>query len=174
MKAAMVHRIGGGHDADVVASPEQISVETNVPVPSPAEGEVLLQVKAASVNPVDWKLMNGDFPGKEPGTGFGLDVCGTVAKLGEGVTSLQVGDVVYADVIMTNKAKGSGSWAEYCLCQAVAAHNIPKNVTPTEAASLSLVGLTAIQGLTRQGGIQKGSKVRWCGVEKMKWRFQFG
>jgi NADPH:quinone reductase-like Zn-dependent oxidoreductase len=154
MKAAKVHKVGGGHD---VANPEQITVEEGVPVPEPAKGEVLIQVAAAAINPVDWKLLGGLFPGKKAGEGFGLDVSGTVVKLGPDVKSLKAGDEVYADVIQT--ASKSGSMAEYCICQEVAAHVKPKNTSMEEAASLSLVGLTALQGLTTHGGIQTGHKV---------------
>jgi NADPH:quinone reductase len=164
MKAAVIHKVGGGggggNDADDIANSKQISVET-VNVPEPTHGEVLIRVQAAAINPVDWKLLNGSFPGKKAGQGFGLDVSGTVVKVGDGdgdgLDTLKVGDEVYADIIQT--AAKSGSMGEYSICQAVAAGRKPKNIDFVEAASLSLAGLTALQGLTTHGGMKEGSKV---------------
>ena len=154
MKAAVIHKIGAADPA----SSESITVQTDVPVPEPAAGEVLIRVSAAAINPVDWKILKGDFPGKAAGEGFGLDVSGTVVKIGpDTTTTLKVGDAVYADVIVTTKK--SGSFSEYCICQEVAASPNPKNVDLVQAASLPLAGLTALQGLVTQGGFQEGDKV---------------
>ncbi|KAG7344573.1 alcohol dehydrogenase [Nitzschia inconspicua] len=158
MKAAVCHKIGviDDGDADLVATPEQISVET-VNVPTPEEGEVLVKVHAAAINPVDWKLLNGSFPGKKVGQGLGLDVCGTVVQVGPGVDTFKVGDEVYADIIKT--ATKSGSFGEYCISQAVAASLKPKSIDFVEAASLPLAGLTALQGLVTYGSMKEGDKV---------------
>lgn len=157
MKAAVVHKVGKFNDDDGKVTQDQISVLDNVAVPEPGEGEVLIKVAAAAINPVDWKLLQGLFPGKKAKQGFGLDVSGTVVKIGTNVENVQVGDQVYADTIQT--ASKSGSMSEYCVCQAVAASPKPKNLDMVEAASLPLAGLTALQGLTTQGGMKEGSKV---------------
>jgi len=147
MKAAILHKNGDPTSSDVLSV-----IETNIP--SPQEGEILLKVKAASINPIDWKLMRGDFPGKKEGP-VGFDVSGIVEKIGpDTTTDLNVGDEVFAD-----SAKTGGSFAEYCVVQEIALAKKPENITFKEAASLPLAGLTAIQGLLNIGKFKKGDKV---------------
>eukprot|EP00529_Nitzschia_sp_RCC80_P031203 CAMPEP_0113493502 /NCGR_PEP_ID=MMETSP0014_2-20120614/28624_1 /TAXON_ID=2857 /ORGANISM="Nitzschia sp." /LENGTH=360 /DNA_ID=CAMNT_0000387365 /DNA_START=52 /DNA_END=1134 /DNA_ORIENTATION=+ /assembly_acc=CAM_ASM_000159 len=153
MKAAVIHKVG----REDFPNEQYLSVDADVDVPEPSQGEILIKVSAASINPIDWKLANGSVPGRKPGPLYGFDVSGTVVKLGPettGSTTLKVGDEVYADVAQTGSK--SGSFAEYCLCQVAAAFPKPKNTNFVEAASLPLVGLTALQGLTTQGGFQEG------------------
>ena len=110
MKAAIQHKNGDP------PSPDVLSVVDDAAVPEPAAGQVLVKVSCASVNPIDYKLVAGDFPGKNAGP-FGCDVSGTVAKLGPGCDAFEVGDRVYADAItagvgdivkasMTHRTKG--------------------------------------------------------------------
>lgn len=160
MKAAVMHKFmaKGDYLFNVALTSKTISVENDVPVPEPRKGEVLVQVAAAAINPVDWKLLKGDFPGKGPGDGFGLDVSGVVAKLGpEPSDRFSLGDPIYADAIATSKR--SGTFGQYCIVQEVAASAKPKNVDFVQAASLPLAGLTALQGLIEHGRLQKGDKV---------------
>jgi NADPH:quinone reductase-like Zn-dependent oxidoreductase len=148
MKAAILHKNGDPTTTEV------LSVEENVKIPEPEKDEILVKVAAASINPVDWKLMNGDFPGKKNGP-VGIDVSGTVEKIGaETETSLKVGDQVYADAFATQ-----GSFAEYVLVKAVAASIKPSNIDMAQAAALPLAGLTALQGLLTHGGFKEGHKV---------------
>jgi NADPH:quinone reductase-like Zn-dependent oxidoreductase len=129
----------------------------DVPKPAIKVGEILVQVKAAAINPVDWKLVRGDIPGVTlpPGSPLGCDVAGVVEAIGpECETSLSVGDEIYANVFATK-----GAFAEYCTVKAAAAYAKPKNCTFQEAASLPLAGLTALQGLVTHGGFKSGMSV---------------
>jgi NADPH:quinone reductase-like Zn-dependent oxidoreductase len=149
MKAAILVKIGDPTTEEV------LRVEENVDVPQPKKDEVLIKVRAAAINPVDWKIMRGDFPGKSSGT-VGLDVSGVVEQIGpDTTTDLKVGDEIYADAIET----GGGSFAEYVAVQTVAASRKPSNIGFAEAAALPLAGLTALQGLVTHGGFKSGQKV---------------
>merc|ERR1719491_2807856 len=114
MKAVIQHKNGDPTSAEV------LSVVENVAIPEPNEGELLVKVACAAINPVDYKIVEGHFPGKS--NRFGSDVSGTIAKIGPGGTAtddgstFKVGDKIYADAIATG-----GSFAEYVLVQQVAA-----------------------------------------------------
>lgn len=147
MKAAILHKNGDPTTSEVLSVDE-------VPMPEPKEGQILVKVAAAAINPVDWKMMQGDFPGLKQGP-VGADVSGTVTKIGpDTTTALAVGDEVYGDAIDTK-----GSFAEYMICNASVLSKKPKNVSHTEAASLPLAGLTALQGLRIHGNFKEGQKV---------------
>jgi len=151
MKAAVLHKIGDPTTAEV------LSVDEGLPVPEPLEGQLLVRVGAASINPVDWKLMAGEVPGGKPGS-VGCDVAGVVEALGPNTTTsttdLKVGDEIYADAIATR-----GSFGEYLLVNASVASKKPSKISMAEAAALPLAGLTALQGLRNQGNLQEGQKV---------------
>jgi alcohol dehydrogenase len=152
MKAVVVHKLGDP------TSKEILSVDSDIPIPEPATGEVLVKVSAASINPVDWKLVRGDFPGGKYPSGFGFDVTGVIEKFGpDTTTDLKVGDAIYADKIKS--AAKSGAFGEYAIVEVVAASPKPKNLDFVQAASLPLAGLTALQGLVRQGNMKQGDKV---------------
>ena len=151
MKAALQHKNGDP------TSPDVLSVVDDAAVPEPAAGQVLVKVSCASVNPIDYKLVAGDFPGKKEGP-FGCDVSGTVAKLGPGCDAFKVGDRVYADAIKT-----PGSFAEYALVPAEALGRMPKNISFKEAAALPLAGLTALQAFQTHGKLKEGQKVAVLG-----------
>jgi NADPH:quinone reductase-like Zn-dependent oxidoreductase len=156
MKAAIIHKIGNGTNKEV-ASSDYITVEDSVKVPQEVKpDQILIRVKAAAINPVDWKILAGQFPGKKPGQGFGFDVSGVVVKVGSSCSRLKVGDEVYADIIKTSTI---GSFSEYCVCEEIAASIKPTNISFEEAASIPLAGLTALQGLTTQGQLQPNQKV---------------
>jgi len=148
MKAAILEKNGDPTTAEI------LSVKDDVVVPEPGKDQLLVKVVAAAINPVDWKLMKGEFPGQKSGT-CGSDVCGTIEKIGpDTTTDLKVGDAIYADAIATK-----GSFAEYVLVGAKVASKKPSNITSAEAASLPLAGLTALQGLVNQGNLVKGQTV---------------
>jgi NADPH:quinone reductase-like Zn-dependent oxidoreductase len=148
MKAAYVHKNGDSTTAEV------ITVREDLPVPEPKEGQILVKVHAAAINPVDWKLIEGLFPGLKEGT-VGSDMSGVIEKIGPNTTTeLKVGDEVYGDVIAT-----MGSFGEYVLAKAHVLGKKPTNLSMAEAAALPLAGLTALQGLTTHGNLEKGHKV---------------
>ncbi|CAB9497629.1 Mycocerosic acid synthase-like polyketide synthase [Seminavis robusta] len=148
MKAAILHKNGDPLTEEVLSLDD-------VPIPEPKEGEFLVKIHAASINPVDWKLMNGDIPGYKSGP-TGSDLAGTIEKIGPNTTTtdLKVGDAVYGDSIATK-----GSFGEYCIVPATVASKKPSNISFAEAASLPLAGLTALQGLQNHGNFEKGQKV---------------
>jgi NADPH:quinone reductase-like Zn-dependent oxidoreductase len=130
MKAIVVHEYGG---------PEVLKYE-DYPDPVPGSGEVLVRVAAASVNPIDYKRRAGltkDFyPMTFPGL-IGVDMSGTVAKLGPGVEGFSVGDQVFA--------MADNTYAELCVVKADALAKVPKGLDLIEAAALPLVTVTGNQ-----------------------------
>jgi NADPH:quinone reductase-like Zn-dependent oxidoreductase len=131
---------------------------TDVPEPVPRDDEVLIQVHAASVNPIDVKVRNGDFkllvPYRAPFV-LGHDVAGVVTRVGPRVTQFKVGDEVYArpDDLRI------GTFAEYIAVKETSVALKPNNVSMEEAASIPLVGLTAWQALVEKAQLKKGQKV---------------
>src|SRR5271168_95487 len=132
--------------------------------PVPKNNEVLIKARAASVNPLDWKLMKGG-PfilrillglGKSKIKRPGVDVAGQVEAVGTTVTRLKPGDDVFGTCL--------GAFAEYATSESVfgmrsALVMKPDNVTFEQAASAPVAGLTALQGLRDKGRIQPGQKV---------------
>jgi NADPH:quinone reductase-like Zn-dependent oxidoreductase len=140
-------------------SPDVLALE-DVPKPMPGENEVLVEVKAASVNPLDWHYMRGSpyFMRLATGIGspddirLGVDFAGTVEAVGNRVTNFKVGDNVFGG--------RTGAFAEYVLVpEDRAMAHIPENVTFEQAASLPIAALTALQALRDKGGLQPGQKV---------------
>ncbi len=114
-----------------------------VPRPTPQPGEVLVRVAATSVNPADWKLRSGALPhfGEPPFT-LGLDVSGTVAEVGAGVTVFGLGDEVFGMLLSR-----SGAYAEYVAVPADFLTRKPASIDHARAAALPVVALTAWQAL---------------------------
>jgi len=129
--------------------------------PTPTDDQVLVRVRAASVNPYDWhfvegspKIMRGMIGGlrKPKDTRLGVDFAGTVEAVGKNVTQFKPGDEVFG-------GKG-GAFAEYITPRADRAVALkPANVTFEEAASVNIAGLTALQAVRDKGKIQPGQKV---------------
>jgi NADPH:quinone reductase-like Zn-dependent oxidoreductase len=127
--------------------------------PPPADNEVLVRVRAASVNPVDGHLIRGAWPmrpmtgmRKPNNTRFGTDFAGLVEAIGKNVTEFKPGDEVFG-------AK-NGAVAEYVCVRADKAIVLkPANVTFEQAGSVAVAGITALQGLRDKGHIQAGQKV---------------
>lgn len=126
--------------------------------PKVSAGKVLVEVHAAGVNPVDWKIREGYLKGMMPlafPATLGSDFSGVVAEVGEGVTNVKQGDEVYG---MANAMAG-GSFAEFTVVDAKSLSPKPTKVTHAEAASLPLVGLSTWQALVEQIRLQKGQKI---------------
>jgi NADPH:quinone reductase-like Zn-dependent oxidoreductase len=124
-----------------------LSVAT-LPVPKAGRGEVLIKVRAAGVNPVDWKVAGGRV-GKPPGT----DVSGVIDTLGEGVTGWKVGDPVLGF------ARQSGSYAEYAVIPVAALGRKPRTLSFEEAAGIPIAAETAYRSLHEVARIQAGQTV---------------
>ncbi|MDQ2888139.1 MAG: NADP-dependent oxidoreductase [Chloroflexota bacterium] len=123
--------------------------------PEPQEGEVLVRVHAAGVNPIDWKIRAGflkDFmPAKFPYVP-GADLAGIVEKVGAGVTTFQPGQAVFG-------RSSQGSYAEYALAPADALALKPANLSFDEAATIPVGATTAWQALFDHGNLQAGQRV---------------
>ncbi|HJP81300.1 MAG TPA: NADP-dependent oxidoreductase [Candidatus Saccharimonadales bacterium] len=146
MKAARISETGS---VDVITL-------LDIEAPDVKNGQVLIEVAASSINPVDMKIREGAFPvGPLPLT-LGGDVAGVVLKVGSGVTGLKVGDKVYGQAAVVSG--GSGAFAE--IAAAPADHIAPMpDVSFEQAASLPLVGASAIQALNEHLNLQSGQKL---------------
>ena len=119
-----------------------------LPVPKPGAGEVLIKVRAAGVNPVDWKAA-GTRTGQVPGT----DVSGVIDTLGDGVSGWKVGEQVLGF------ARQSGSYAEYAVIPVSSLARKPKALSFEEAAGVPIAAETAYRALHEAGGIKSGQTV---------------
>ena len=133
MKAVVVHKYGG---------PEVLKFE-DYPDPVPGAGEVLVRVAAASVNPLDYKrragLTDDYYPIHFPGL-IGVDLAGTVVKIGPEVEGFSVGDQVFS--------MADNSYAELCVVSAAILAKVPKGLDLIQAAALPLVTITGNQLLS--------------------------
>ena len=139
--------------------PDNLELVT-VDRPEPGPGEVLVQVAAAGLNPVDAKVSaRGLFlkrGGIEPPVVLGWDVSGTVAAVGEGVATPAVGDEVFG---LVNFPQVGGCYAEFVLAPADQLASKPTSIDHVQAASLPLVTLTAWQGLFDLADLRAGQKL---------------
>src|SRR6266513_646594 len=129
--------------------------------PTPADDQLLIKVRAASVNPLDWHFIEGT-PyfmramgvglRKPKDTRLGVDFSGTVEAVGKNVTKFKPGDEVFG--------VRTGAFGEYvCVREARAVAMKPANVTFDQAASVPIAGITALQGLRDKGKVQPNQKV---------------
>jgi NADPH:quinone reductase-like Zn-dependent oxidoreductase len=148
MKAVVVHQYGG---------PEVLKFE-EYPDPVADSGEVLVRVAATSVNPIDYKRRAGltkDFyPIAFPGL-IGVDIAGTVVKVGPGVEGFSAGDQVFA--------MAADTYAELCVVKAAILAKVPKGLDLIQAAALPLVTTTGNQ-LISATGIKAGQTVLVVGA----------
>ncbi|WP_256306012.1 NADPH:quinone reductase [Halobellus litoreus] len=146
MRAVRFHEHGG---------PEVLTVD-EVDDPVPDHGQVLVDVEAAAVNPVDTYFREGEY--SVPHLPFigGSDVAGTVAAVGDGVEAFAVGDRVFG----TGLGNGMpGSYAERVAAPADVLAHLPEEVAFDDAAALALVGTTAWQGLVHHAGTEPAETV---------------
>lgn len=136
---------------------------TDVPVPVPAAGEVLVRVRATSVNPYDWHLLRGEprvarlMPGmvglRAPRFPVpGCDLAGQVEATGPGVTQFRPGDDVFALV-------SHGCYAEYVTVPETLLARLPGNLSFEQAAAVPMAALTALIGLRDTGRVEPGQQV---------------
>ncbi len=161
MKAAIVRAHGG---------PEALAFEDNFPDPKPGEGDVIVAVKASSLNYHDVFTRRG-MPGiKVPMPAImGLDVAGEIAEVGAGVSGWKKGDRVLVDPI--NRVEGGlmgetvhGGLAELCKARAHQLIRIPDGVSFADAAALPVAYGTALRMMTTNGHVAKGEKVLILGA----------
>ena len=149
MKALVYHKYG---------PPDVLNCE-EIQKPSPKDDEILIKVRAASINPLDWRLMKGKprlvgvvarlmkLPIGRPG----VDFAGVVEMAGKGVTQFKPGDRVFGGC--------RGAFAEYVCASAAKVVSIPDEVTFEQAASVNVAGLSALQSLRDKARIQTGETV---------------
>lgn len=151
MKAIQINKYGG---------PEVLEINTNIPEPVLKPDQILVDVYASSINPFDNIVLAGFMekmmPLKFPTT-MGGDFSGVVSKVFEGETEYKVGDQVYGQAIVFNG--GSGSFAEKVASNSKSTALKPKNINFFEAASLPLVGSSAIQALEDSIKLKSGNKI---------------
>lgn len=149
MKAIVIHNYGG---------PEELKFE-EYPDPATGAGDVLVRVAATSINPFDIKRRSGAAkdaaPIKFPGI-VGVDLSGTVLKVGTGVSGFSVGDQVFA---MSDQ-----TYAELCVVKAASLAKIPAGLDLIEAAALPLVTTTGNELISVGTGIQSGQTVLVTGA----------
>src|SRR3954470_4823695 len=127
----------------------------DLPRPEPGAGDLLVRVRAASVNPIDYKLRDGAVKVLLPYSFpliLGNDLAGDVEAIGPGVTKFKVGDAIYSRL---DKDR-IGAIAEYALVRETAAAHKPATPDYAQAASLPLVGLTTWQALVDIAKLQAG------------------
>ena len=150
MKAIAINEFGGRDKLQLM----------DLPVPETKSGEILVKVKAAGVNPVDWKIREGYikdlFPYQFPII-LGWDAAGIVEQVGPEVTRFKKGDEIFA--YCRKPMVQGGAYAEYIVLEEEHAAIKPKNISFEEAASIPLAALTAYQSLFDTAKINPGETV---------------
>ena len=151
MKAVQISQYG---DANV------LTVTPDAPKPAVGEGKVLVEVHAASVNPVDTIVRSGIYakmmPLSFPAT-LGTDLAGEVVEVGPGVKDFRKGDKVYGMASLL--AGASGAFAQYAVVPAAMIARIPGNLTLNEAAALPLTAVSALEVIDEKLKVGKGHKI---------------
>jgi NADPH:quinone reductase len=144
MKAIQVHEFGG---AEVMKLEDVANLR-------PGPGQVVVQVHAAGVNPVEAYMRTGTYAIK-PALPYtpGADAAGVVASVGEGETSVKPGDRVYTSGSL------SGTYAEQALCTEAQVHRLPASVSFEQGAAMGIAYGTAYRGLFQRGGAKPGETV---------------
>jgi NADPH:quinone reductase-like Zn-dependent oxidoreductase len=152
MKAIVYHRYG---TADVLKCED-------IAKPIPKDDQLLIKVRAAALNPVDWRMMGGvplpfrvmmrmRTPSMTQPLGIGRDVAGVVEAIGKDVTQFKIGDEVFGNC--------EAAVAEYACTKESAVVAKPGALTFEQAAAIPVAGLTALQGLRDKGRVQAGQRV---------------
>jgi NADPH:quinone reductase-like Zn-dependent oxidoreductase len=147
-KAVVIHKYGS----------KDVLEEAEVTLPELGANQVLVKVKATSINPIDWKLREGylkqmfdwEFP-----IILGWDVAGVIEAVGEEVTEWEVGEEIFARPDTTR----FGTYAEYTIVDTNLLAKKPTDVSFEDAAAVPLAGLTAYQALFDHGQLESGQKV---------------
>lgn len=145
---------------DTLGGPEVLH-GAEVPRPTPGVGEVLVQVRAAGINPADHMYRQTGAFGAQPPFTLGWDVSGVVSVVGPGVTVLDPGDEVFG---LLPFPKGAGAYAEYVVAPTRALVPKPATLSHAEAGALPLAGLTAWQSLVETAHVGEGTRVLVTGA----------
>lgn len=155
MQAVLFHEFG-----DL----EQLQ-RVELPKPTPGEAEVLVQIKAAGVNPVDWKILQGRLKERVPHQ-FpiipGWEMAGVVVECGHGARRFQVGDEVFS--YCRRPVVQFGSYTEFMTLPESYVTHKPNNLSFTEAASVPLAALTAYQSIFSAANLQAGETLLVLGA----------
>ncbi|MFC5712973.1 NADP-dependent oxidoreductase [Thalassorhabdus alkalitolerans] len=148
MKAIVINQYGGKEELK----------ETTVNKPSINENQVLVEIHATSVNPIDWKMREGYlkemFPFEFPIT-LGWDAAGIITEKGSKVKGFQKGDRVFTRPATTRH----GTYAEYVAVEEERLAKMPDEMSFEEGAAIPLAGLTALQCIQDLGEVQEGQRV---------------
>ncbi len=138
-------------------------VYKEIPKPKAANNQVLVKIKACSVNPIEWKIRSGALKWiyriQLPAI-LGSDLSGTVDAVGKEVRSLKVGDAVYT----CSPKKTGEAYAQWIALEETTVSVKPTSMNFKEAASVPLAAMTALQALRDKGGIQPGDQVLIIGA----------
>ena len=148
MKAVIIEKYGGKEELKM----------SQVPNPVIKENEVLIEMHATSINPIDWKVREGYLKDMMPlpfPIVLGWDAAGIVESIGKKVTAFKIGDRVFA----RPHTSPNGTYSEYISVPEDLVVKIPENISFEEAASIPLAGMTAWQALVNFGKIKQGDKV---------------
>jgi NADPH:quinone reductase-like Zn-dependent oxidoreductase len=148
MKAVRIHSYGG----------PQVLVEENAPMPKPSSGEVLIEVHAAGVNPIDWKVREGyakEWLRHKLPLILGWDVSGVIKELGSGVKGFKKGDEVYGKL----DTGRDGAYAEYAVSNTENIALKPRTLDHVHAAAIPIAALTAWQSLFDLANLSAGQTV---------------
>jgi len=151
MKAVRIERYGN----------EEVVEIADVDQPKPGAGQVLVKVKAAAVNPVDWKIREGlgEMFGLKPPLILGCEVAGTVETVGDNVEDFSPGHDVYGYL-----GAYSGGYAEYVAAPASEFVRKPKQINFDAAAAVPVGALTASQGIFDHGKLTSGQRILITGA----------
>lgn len=147
MRAVQIKSFGG---------PEVLEISENVSIPRPSENQLLVEIHSASINPFDIFVMSSG-SGKEPPIILGGDFAGVVKEISSAVTNFKPGDEIYGQALVHNG--GSGAFAQFAASNALNTTSKPNNINFDEAASLPLVGTSAVQALIDEMNLSKGQRI---------------
>ncbi|MFC0524396.1 zinc-binding dehydrogenase [Pontibacillus salicampi] len=145
MQALVLHQAGQWREMEV---------ET-LPKPSPNQGEIVVQVKAAGLNPVDYKIATNGNPNWTYPHVLGVDGAGIVEEIGEGVTEVKPGD----RVVYHGNMQKDGNFAEYAKTPAHTVSIIPDSLSFEDVAAIPCAGYTAYQALFRKMNLEAGQHI---------------
>ncbi|MBS1152447.1 MAG: NADPH:quinone reductase Zn-dependent oxidoreductase [Myxococcaceae bacterium] len=150
MRAAQIKQYGHADAIQLARAPK----------PKAGRGQVVLEVFASSINPVDAKLREGKLQSAAPlglPITLGVDVAGIVDSVGEEVLDFKAGDRVYG--MASPLSGGSGAFAEFAVAPAQMLGKMPQRSSYTEAAAIALTGVSALQALTHHLDLKAGQRI---------------